>query len=108
MSSLFVNLRRCDNRRAEEITDLIADMTVQDTLPLSFVECKGFKKLEFLELEYKCPGRYAITTRVEIRHQKMTEEIKMNLEKVEFVGISTDGWTAMTTKSCDNNVSRYN
>ncbi len=98
VSSLFGNPRQCDMNRAEKITELI--MTVRDTLPLCFVESKGFKKLlKFVELEYKCPGRHAITTRVEIRHQKMTVEIKLNLEKAEFVGITTDGWTAMTTES---------
>jgi len=66
----FVNplIRRCPPSRANEITELLADMVATDILPLSFVDGSGFWKLmEYIEPGYHVPHRKAVTSRLEKR-----------------------------------------
>ncbi|XP_074549985.1 E3 SUMO-protein ligase ZBED1-like [Halichoeres trimaculatus] len=96
----FVPTRRCDAHRTAKITQLICEMTACDMLPLSFVEGKGFDKLmHYIEPEYTVPTRKTITSRLEINHRKMKEEMQRAFEGAEHVAITSDGWTSITTES---------
>lgn len=69
-------------------------------LPLSFVEGKGFEKLmQYMEPEYTVPTHKTITSQLEIHHCKMKEEMQQAFEGAEYVAITLDGWTSMTTES---------
>ncbi|KAK1900575.1 putative AC9 transposase [Dissostichus eleginoides] len=92
--------RRCDDRRAGDITALITNMIVKDMLPISFVEGGGF--LEFmasLEPDYRVPGRTTMTKRIEKLYKDKAEDLRRSLSTVSKVSITTDGWTALTTES---------
>lgn len=69
-------------------------------LPLSFVEGEGFKEvLQFLEPDYDIPSRRTITARIELQHESSVSKLKSTLATVDFVAITSDSWTALTTES---------
>ncbi|XP_055035972.2 E3 SUMO-protein ligase ZBED1-like [Misgurnus anguillicaudatus] len=90
----------CTPERAEKTTNLISKMIARDMLPLSFVKGDGFKEvLHFLEPDYNPPSRKTITARIELQYECKVSELKTTLGKVEFVAITTDSWTSLTTES---------
>jgi hypothetical protein len=98
----FVNplIRRCPPSRANEITDLLADMVATDILPLSFVDGSVFRTLmEYIEPGYHVPHRKAVTSRLEKRYNDCVLRLKSELKQAQSVAITTDGWTSTTTES---------
>lgn len=92
--------RRCTPERAEKTTQLIAKMISRDMLPLSFVEGEGFKEvLQFLEPDYDIPSRRTLTARIELQHESSVSKLKSTLATVDFMAITSDSWTALTTES---------
>lgn len=92
--------RRCGPGRSETLTNIITEMTARDMLPFSFVKGVGFNKLmNFVEPEYTVPGRKMVTSRIRVAHENMTTGIQLIMVEVEFVSITTDGWTSNTTES---------
>ena len=92
--------RRCDSRRAGDITALITNMIVKDMLPISFVEGGGFLELmASVEPDYRVPGRTTMTKRIEKLYKDKAEDLRRSLSTVSKVSITTDGWTALTTES---------
>ncbi len=91
---------RCDFIRTEKITELISEMISKDLMPLSFVEGEGFRKLmDFVEPEYRVPGRKMITSRLELAHQNMLANMKKTMKKTDYVAITTDCWTSLKTEA---------
>ncbi len=100
ITSFTTTHRRCDVVHTEKITDLISEMISRDLLPLSFVEGEGFCKLmDFVEPEYRVPGRKIITSRLELEHQNMLVNMKKTMEKTDYVAITTDCWTTLKTEA---------
>uniref|UniRef100_A0A671L3S2 BED-type domain-containing protein n=1 Tax=Sinocyclocheilus anshuiensis TaxID=1608454 RepID=A0A671L3S2_9TELE len=100
VTSFTTTRRRCDPVHAEKITELISEMISRDLLPLSFVEGEGFRKLmDFVEPEYRVPGRKMITSRLELVPQNMLANMKKTMEKTDYVAITTDCWTSLKTEA---------
>uniref|UniRef100_A0A673HB45 BED-type domain-containing protein n=1 Tax=Sinocyclocheilus rhinocerous TaxID=307959 RepID=A0A673HB45_9TELE len=92
--------QRCTPERAEKTTQLIAKIISRDMLPLSFIDGEGFKEfLQFLEPDYDIPSRKTITARIELQHESMVSKLRTTLATVDFVAITSDSWTALTTES---------
>ncbi|KAL7882925.1 hypothetical protein SRHO_G00005830 [Serrasalmus rhombeus] len=92
--------RACDERRAEGITERICSMIERDLMPINTVDGAGFQDLiAFLEPGYNIPSRPSITSRLEARYEKKKSELKTKLATATAVALTTDCWTALTTKS---------
>ncbi|CAG9862308.1 unnamed protein product [Phyllotreta striolata] len=84
-----------------KITEAIVNFIVQDNLPFSTVERKGFLNLmkEVAPL-YKVPTRNCIKDRIDKKFEVLSETFKRLIESVKYFTITTDIWTAdMQTKS---------
>ncbi len=67
----FTIRQKCDKGRAEKMTQLIAEMTAEDLLPISFVEGEGFKRLmNYVEPHYTVPSRKTVTARIDALYEK--------------------------------------
>ena len=55
--------------------------------------------MQYIEPEYTLPTRKTVTSRLEINHCKMKEEMQRAFEGAEYVAITSDGWTSITTES---------
>lgn len=93
-------VRHCSTARSQALTSVIADMVSKDLLPLSVVDGTGFAQLmEFVEPEYRLPGRMTITRTLEKRYEESRTSLREELKKARQVAITTDGWTSNTTES---------
>ena len=83
-----------------QITELITRMIGEDTLPISFVETKGFRRLmAFVEPEYTDPCRTTIMMRLEDKYKESAASLRMDLSKASSVSLTTDAWTGLATVS---------
>ncbi len=82
------------------MTQLIAEMTAEDLLPISFVEGEGFKRLmNYVEPHYTVPSRKTVTARIDALYEKCACSLKDSLSKPARVAITTDSWTSLTAES---------
>jgi len=96
----FTIRQKCDKGRAEKMTQLIAEMTAEDLLPISFVEGEGFKRLmNYVEPHYTVPSRKTVTARIDALYEKCACSLKDSLSKPARVAITTDSWTSLTAES---------
>ncbi len=96
----FTIRQKCDTGRAEKMTQLIAEMTAEDLLPISFVEGEGFKRLmNYAEPHYTVPSRKTVTARIDALYEKCACSLKDSLSKPARVAITTDSWTSLTAES---------
>ncbi len=96
----FTIRQKCDTGRAEKMTQLIAEMTAEDLLPISFVEGEGFKRLmNYVEPHYTVPSRKTVTARIDALYEKCACSLKDSLSKPARVAITTDSWTSLTAES---------
>ena len=59
------------------------------------VEDTGFKEfVDFAFPEYKMPSRSTITLLIEKAHEAAKKELHQELERVDHVSVTTDGWTS--------------
>ncbi len=96
----FTIRQKCDKGRAEKMTQLIAEMTAEDLLPISFVEGEGFKRLmNYVKPHYTVPSRKTVTARIDALYEKCACSLKDSLSKPARVAITTDSWTSLTAES---------
>lgn len=75
-------------------------MIIKDLRPIQTVECDGFKALmAFCEPSYVMPGRKFFTSELERLYKKLIEKLKMALEPIEGVSLTSDIWTSSTNES---------
>ncbi|KAM4549130.1 E3 SUMO-protein ligase ZBED1-like [Odontesthes bonariensis] len=75
-------------------------MVEKDLLPVSVVSGEGFLELfKYLEPNFSVPSRQTITSRIEHRFASKKGELLAELSAVNYVAITTDSWTALTTES---------
>ena len=98
-----------DHRRKKEIDDLIIEMIIKDTRPMSAVEDKGFVKL----IKYLDP-RYEMISRSTLRDIRLPglyyyakEELKKQLANVSSVSITTDSWTSVALQNYTTITAHY-
>jgi hypothetical protein len=86
--------------RAEKITNLIARMIAQDTLPISFVEGNGFRELmAYIEPGYDVPCAKTVKKRLEGLHTASKVKVREMLQQTPSVSLTTDCWTSSATES---------
>ena len=70
-------------------------MIAVDSLPLSFVEGRGLKRLmAFLELGYAIPSRKSIGRRLCKIYDTQKDDLREALAEVQHVALTTDCWTS--------------
>ena len=85
-----------DHPRKKKIDNLITEMVCLDMQPFSVVEDRGFKSLiKELEPRYEMLSRRQLT-RVYLPelYRKHFGNVKSQLDKAEFVALTTDDWTS--------------
>ena len=89
-----------DSPRKQLLDDLVAEMVCLDMQPFSLVENKGFRRfVHHLDPRYELPGRKKLTEDLIPRlYSEAVESMKRELEKVDYVAITTDEWTSRCTK----------
>lgn len=86
--------------RCEKITNLIARMITQDTLPISFVEGKGFRELmAYVEPAYVVPCAKTVKKRLQCLYTAAKVKVRESLEETPSVALTTDCWTSSATES---------
>lgn len=82
--------------RAQKITNLIGEMICLDIQPFSVVSDIGFQRvINYLEPRYNIPSRkYFSSTKIPEMYRSERENVKLKLEEVEKVSITTDMWTS--------------
>lgn len=79
-----------------EVTELISRMIEKDLLPISIVSGDGFRELLAYTLQnYKMPSAGDITRLIEAHFHEKTEELAVQLGKVDKVALTADFWTAL-------------
>ena len=75
-------------------------MIVLDYWPLRIVERRGFTKLiTIIAPEFKIPSRNTIKSRIEKEYCDKKKKIT-ELDRIEYVSLTTDTWICMTEKAC--------
>ncbi|XP_051510176.1 uncharacterized protein LOC127415457 [Myxocyprinus asiaticus] len=73
---------------------LVFNFIVEDVQPISILEQPGFRKLiEVLSRGKKVMSRKAFVSRLQAAYDKMNEELKVKLDKVQSVCTTADIWT---------------
>ncbi|CAL9706522.1 unnamed protein product [Knipowitschia caucasica] len=91
---------RCNDEKAESITQGICRMIEKEMMPISMVEGAGFRELMALtQPRYKVPSRSAVTRRIERRYEDKKKTVKDLVQTAEWIAITTDCWTALNTES---------
>ena len=100
---------RPDDRRKQEIDDLIVNMIIQDTRPMSIVEDEGFLKLiKYLNPRYEMIARSTIRDkRLPSMYMKQKGQLKKELSEVQSVSVTTDSWTSNATESYTTITAHY-
>lgn len=79
-----------------EVTELICRMIEKDMLPISVVNGEGFRELLAHTLHnFKMPSVCEITRLIEAHFHEKTEELRVQLGKVEKVSLTVDFWTVL-------------
>nr|XP_054758013.1 E3 SUMO-protein ligase ZBED1-like [Lytechinus pictus] len=85
----------CNQARSSRITQLIASMIGEASLPLGFVEYPRFRELlNFLEPGYKVPGRTYMTSQLRLLYDTRRAKVKENLQDATYVSLTTDCWSS--------------
>jgi len=100
----FIARSKCPTSRAKRITDLIADMVMQDLRPVALVEGRSFEALlKYIEPGYKVPSATHIAQVVRRKHEAGKWRLKQKLTADSTsLAITTDIWT-----SCANDAYVY-
>ena len=83
----------------EQITTLILNMLIDDLLPVNTVTHSGLKNLiKYLAPNYTMPCSASITTRLEAKHNELTQRAISLLPSPSIleVCLTTDMWTSIT------------
>uniref|UniRef100_A0A1A8KHC2 BED-type domain-containing protein n=1 Tax=Nothobranchius kuhntae TaxID=321403 RepID=A0A1A8KHC2_NOTKU len=79
-----------------EVTELICRMIEKDMMPISVVDGEGFRELLAQIVNgYKMPSAGVVTRFIEGHFHEKTEELRVQLGKVEKVAITADFWAAL-------------
>ena len=88
------------NVRWKAATQALTKYLIKERRPANMVECQGFK--EFIKIicpEYDVPTKQTITNNMEKIYSVEKEKLIEELEKQEFVAITSDGGTATNAAS---------
>jgi len=90
-----------DSEKYRQITERLVEFIVVTNQPLSIVDEKPFIKfLSLLDNKYKIPGRQTLSDKyLKESCEKIKKIIHKNLENVEFVSVTLDGWSSVTNQS---------
>ena len=83
-----------------EKTRLLAEWIVTSSRPFEIVEDPGFIAYSnSIRPEYDVPCRQTITNYIEKEYKKKKDELKKELEPIEFVAVTTDGGSSSNATS---------
>lgn len=92
--------RRCDNERANKITELIAQMICRDLRPLKTVTDHGFRDLmSFIEPNFVMPSRTHITDMIKAQYLSAKQKVRSVIVNCRNVALTTDSWTSCRNQS---------
>lgn len=101
ISGMFSALeKKCDEKKAEKVTQLIQTFLVSNMLPFRIVESESFINLMgFCVPGYKVPSRVSFSKLTEKQYESKKTELKDELKAVNSISITTDSWTSVNTHS---------
>jgi len=96
---LSKNAYDIESDKYKHITDHVVNFIAETNQPLSVVDHPAFiKLLSKLDDKYKLPGRLTITTKyLKEKVNKVKSLIKKELEESEFVSVTLDGWSSISS-----------
>jgi len=100
---------KADSKRSVSITSGILNFIVKDLRPFSVVENEGFRDLiRVLEPRYTIPSRQHFSDNLIPKIYNATKlKLIDELADVEFVSITSDGWTSRSTQSYETVTCHY-
>ena len=83
------------SKRAQEITQLIAEFVARDMHPVAVVEGTGFMNLvSKFDAAYQIPSRKHIMKVLHDLYDNIKARLQAELGSVEYVALTTDHWTS--------------
>ena len=87
--------KQCGTAQAEAISQLLVNWVTGSMRPLNIVKDPGLQSLlAFLQPGYRVLSRTHLTAMIRSRFESGRKELRELLADVEYVAITTDGWTS--------------
>lgn len=82
----------------KKIKEHILFMIINDLQPISIVEDDGFRKfVSYAYSNFEIPSRSTMTRFIETKYTLLKQQLGIELNKIENLGVTTDGWTSNYT-----------
>lgn len=87
-------------QKQEIIIQLVTKMICVDTLPISFIENKGFKDLlAYITPNYKIPCRKTISSRINALYESQKQKLIAKLTTAKYISVTTDCWSSRANEA---------
>nr|CAH7748444.1 unnamed protein product [Callosobruchus chinensis] len=95
------NINSSHLKQRHSVDNQLLKLIVKDYQPFNIVDSKDFQKLvNMLNPNYELPSRKVLSnTLLNNAYEKVFEDIRIELQNVEYVSITTDGWTSLNNES---------
>nr|CAH7746875.1 unnamed protein product [Callosobruchus chinensis] len=87
--------------KRHSVDNQLLKFIVKDYQPFNIVDSKDFQKLvNMLNPNYELPSRKVLSNSLlNNAYEKVFEDIRIEIQNVEYISITTDGWTSLNNES---------